>query len=140
LLLQNVNSKFFLTHTYCVFLLSWSLGENQSEEHYTTGWGVWGGLAVFVCFTVPVRSLDTESNSQVLPSLPYIIFQTIHFPWINNTMWQHSASLKCLRQICLIVLPSDNWKFQLKAVPSPLFRSAVVFPSEGKASYKKNGL
>jgi hypothetical protein len=41
----------FNLHDYTLFLFSWSLGKNQSEERYATGWGVWSGLPVFVCFS-----------------------------------------------------------------------------------------
>jgi hypothetical protein len=39
-----------LSLSYALFLFSWSLGENQSEDRYATGWGLWGGSTVFVCF------------------------------------------------------------------------------------------
>jgi hypothetical protein len=45
---------------YTVFLVSWSMGENQSEERYATGWGVWGGLTIFLCFSADFGRVTRE--------------------------------------------------------------------------------
>jgi hypothetical protein len=48
------------------FLFTWSLGVNQSEECYITGWEMRGGPTVFVGYSA--EPCGTEPNSKVLPS------------------------------------------------------------------------
>lgn len=55
--------NFILIPHYCLFLLLWSLGENQSKEPYATGFRVWGGPAVYTCFLFSVLSHGTDPNS-----------------------------------------------------------------------------
>jgi hypothetical protein len=119
-------------YLYCLFLLSWSLHENQSER-YATRKGVWDKQAAFVCCSVPVGSRGTEPNKPVLPSLPYSPSQTTHFPWLNGkreNAW--AAHDRKVSYHCEVAIEGFGWR-----LPNSLLWLAVVFPSKGKVSLEK---
>jgi hypothetical protein len=60
-------------------------------------------------------------------------FQTIHFPWLTNEMWQHCIALNCSRQKPFVSLPSNNLGPQMTAA-----RDCCIFLVEVRR--KRNGL
>jgi hypothetical protein len=80
---DDVCSKSILVKTelsghYSRFLFSWSLDENQSEERYATGWGVWGGPTVFMSFSAT-------------------------FTWVTRYRAELTSVAKCILQLSEVV-------------------------------------
>jgi hypothetical protein len=121
-----VQRQFHLFIKYCLFLLTWSLGEKQSEECYATECGV--GWLYSSASQFQLGHVVQSRNSQLQPSSPYSNFQTTHCPWLNVKMWQHNTVQdRNISYHCQVTTGGFG-------CPNPLSRLAVVISNEGQAS------
>jgi hypothetical protein len=108
-----------LSCTWCCnrFLFSWSLGENQSEEHYATWWGVWGGPTVFVCFLAGFGRV-TCSRAELISVAKCILQPREGGSGQTRSGWtvkRDNTELLTIQTSRIVA------KLQLKAGPTPLF-------------------
>lgn len=115
---------------YLVFFLV-KLEWKPIEQCCATGWGVWGGPAIVIAFQqVLIRSLVTELNSQVLPSVLWCCLSS-NFKYDNTILlwWLGTESFHTTAERQLKVLEERSLHH--------LLWLAVVFPSQGHASHSE---
>jgi hypothetical protein len=120
-----------------LFLLSWSSRENQSEERYATGWGVWHEPTVFVCSSAAFGLVTRYSPE--LTSVAKYILQPSEVVQARSAMIKlyNVTTLNCPDTTVSYRCQAANWRLRLKAVSTPLLWLAVVCPREGQASWER---
>jgi hypothetical protein len=74
------------------FIVSWSLGENQSEERFATGWGVWGG-ADCIRVLLGVFGRVTRYRAELTSVAKYVLLSCSRVRWFRpNSQWQNSKT------------------------------------------------
>jgi hypothetical protein len=116
-----------LTCLYSLFLVSWSLSENQSEERYATQ------------YSSPSRVQSSNEARSRTHSCCQVYFTILFKPLIfrGETVRRDNTALHCSGQKRVVPLSSDEWSLRLKAAPIPLLWLAVVIYQWGSSFIRK---